>query len=79
MPVLPLVGSTSVSPDSSSPTSSAASTIDRTGRSFADPPGLNDSIFAAIVVPAGLSTLTSGDPMVSRMLSLTVCSYVVTR
>jgi hypothetical protein len=32
-----------------------------------------DSIFAATVAPGGDRTCTSGDPMVSRMLSLIVC------
>jgi hypothetical protein len=71
MPVLPLVGSTIVSPGPRSPDSSAAATIARAGRSFAEPPGLNDSTFAAIVVPSGESTATSGEPTVSKMVSFT--------
>ncbi len=68
MPVFPLVGSTSQSPGSISPSRSAARIISRAGRSLAEPPGLNDSIFAATVAPAGESTWTSGEPIVSRML-----------
>jgi len=66
--VLLLVGSTSESPGSIRPSRSAARIISRAGRSLAEPPGLNDSIFAATVTPSGESTWTSGEPMVSRIL-----------
>ncbi len=45
--MLPLVGSTIVSPGFSSPSRSAARIISSAGRSFDDPPGLVVSIFIA--------------------------------
>ncbi len=68
MPVLPEVGSTMVSPGSSAPSRSAASTIARAGRSFALPPGFFDSNFAATTLPGGEATCTSGEPTVPSTL-----------
>jgi hypothetical protein len=72
MPVLPLVGSTSVSPGSTTPSASARSIMNFAGRSLAEPPGLNDSTLAATVAPSGARTDTSGDPMASTIESCNV-------
>src|SRR5512144_1588056 len=53
MPVLPLVGSTSVAPGLSTPRRSASSTMASAIRSFTLPPGLSDSILASTVAPPG--------------------------
>src|SRR5512143_2792765 len=53
MPVLPLVGSTSVAPGLSAPRRSASSTMASAIRSFTLPPGLSDSILASTVAPPG--------------------------
>src|SRR5207247_946892 len=49
MPVLPLVGSTSVPPGFSAPPRSASSTMATAMRSLTLPPGFNDSTFAITV------------------------------
>src|SRR5712692_5611332 len=54
MPVLPLVGSTSVPPGLSTPRRSASSTMATAMRSLTLPPGLSDSTFASTVAPSGL-------------------------
>src|ERR1700730_14296091 len=51
MPVLPLVGSTSVAPAASTPRRSASSTIASAIRSLTLPPGFSDSILASTVAP----------------------------
>src|SRR5947209_505924 len=82
MPVLPLVGSTMVSPALSRPSRSAERIISSAMRSLIDPPGLPRSTLATISAPLGeasLRTRTSGvRPMRPRtssaMRSLTVDS-----
>src|SRR5580765_525846 len=53
MPVLPLVGSSSIRPGASSPDASAASTIDLATRSFVEPVGFCPSSFAYRRTPSG--------------------------
>src|SRR5262249_13805925 len=53
MPVLPLVGSTSVAPGLTMPRRSASSTMASAIRSFTLPPGFSDSILASTVAPPG--------------------------
>ena len=53
MPVLPLVGSSSIRPGASSPDASAASTIDFATRSFVEPVGFCPSSFAYSRDPGG--------------------------
>src|SRR2546425_12824858 len=68
MPVLPLVGSTSVPPGFSAPVRSASSIIASAMRSLTLPPGLRDSTLAATAAPPGLGSLrrrTSGVPPIS--------------
>jgi hypothetical protein len=63
MPVLPLVGSISLTPGLSSPRSSAPSIIDSAGRSFTLPPGLWPSILASSLtlgLEQNLSSSTRG-------------------
>src|SRR2546425_10451820 len=72
IPVLPLVGSTSVPPGLRTPRRSASSTIATAMRSFTLPPGFIDSIFAITVAPSGwgnrLRRTMGVCPMSSRML-----------
>src|SRR3989442_15022611 len=72
MPVLPLVGSTSVPPGLSAPRRSASSTMATAMRSLTLPPGFIDSIFAITVAPSGsgkrLRRTMGVCPMSSRML-----------
>src|ERR1035437_3609771 len=73
MPVLPLVGSTSVvRPGAMTPACSAASIIDRPMRSLTLPPGLNDSSLPTIVAPLrseSVRSRTSGVPPISLVMS----------
>src|SRR5213594_1345856 len=73
MPVLPLVGSTSVPPGFSAPPRSASSTMATAMRSLTLPPGFNDSTFAITVAPPGcgrrLRRTMGVCPMSSRTLA----------
>ena len=62
MPVFPEVGSMMVPPCLRSPLASASLIMERTARSFMDPPGFFPSIFTYISLPAGaiLLSLTRG-------------------
>ena len=51
MPVLPLVGSTMVSPGFKRPSASAASIMERQMRSLTEPPGLRCSHLPQMVAP----------------------------
>ena len=65
MPVLPLVGSTTVAPALSAPRRSASSIMATAMRSLTLPPGFSDSIFASTVAPSLLGSrlsFTSGVP-----------------
>src|SRR5215467_2524353 len=65
MPVLPLVGSTTVAPGLRRPRRSASSIMLTAIRSFTLPPGLSDSIFARTTPPPGFGSRlrrTSGVP-----------------
>src|ERR1700730_12464731 len=70
MPVLPLVGSTSVAPGARRPCRSASSTIASAIRSLTLPPGLSDSILASTVAPPAfgmrLSRTSGVAPISSR-------------
>src|SRR5665213_1851934 len=72
IPVLPLVGSTTVVPAVSKPACSAASIIDTAMRSFTLPAGLKNSSLAATRAPAPSVTCrrpTSGVPPMSWVMS----------
>src|SRR5579864_1546935 len=71
MPVLPLVGSTSVAPALSTPRRSASSTMASAIRSFTLPPGLSDSILASTVAPPGFGTRFSRTSGVAPISSRT--------
>src|SRR5262245_5906716 len=65
MPVLPLVGSTTVAPGLSTPRRSASSIIPTAVRSLTLPPGLSDSIFPSTTAPPAFGrrlSRTSGVP-----------------
>ena len=76
MPVLPEVGSMSVSPGLIVPRFSASTTIERAGRSFTEPAGLLPSSFASrtlLLCPASRCSWTSGVlPTVSSMVLYTM-------
>src|SRR5205809_361452 len=73
MPVLPLVGSTSVPPGFSAPPRSASSTMATAMRSLTLPPGFRDAYFAITVAPPGwgrrLRRTMGVCPMSSRTLA----------
>ncbi len=75
MPVLPLVGSTTVAPGLRSPRRSASSTMATAMRSFTLPPGLSDSILARTAAPAGFGSrfsFTSGVPPTTSSTELAI-------
>ena len=73
MPVLPLVGSISVSPGLMRPLFSASATIAQPMRSLTEPPGFRNSHFAHRVqgrcAPTRLSRTSGVRPMASRIES----------
>src|SRR5215469_11940942 len=84
MPVLPLVGSRSSRPGSSSPTASAASIIALATRSLIEPVGFCPSSFANIRAPPGggsrrsstsgvFPTRSRSDPAVTRLRATGHC------
>src|SRR5581483_3858072 len=80
MPVLPLVGSSSARPGSSSPDASAASIIASATRSLIDPVGLAPSSFAYSCTPAFGASRVSSTSGVSPIRSRTLgASLLATR
>src|SRR5581483_1761895 len=81
MPVLPLVGSTRVSPGLMVPRRSASSTMASAMRSLTEPPGLSDSILATTsAAPSGttwLSRTIGVPPITSRTLFAMPCCLLI--